>query len=142
MSTVIASTPRSSTTQSGRARRAAAKPAVAPTTRSQDVRVLKREIAATVKELRSIEREIANVVRRMVSATLEAAMAKVSDQDAVVIARDVGGLTLQAIQQVLRGTAEGIGAVVKSHRAAGKTAPRRSPARKNGSRAASRSSAA
>jgi hypothetical protein len=100
--------------------------------------VLKREIAATVKELRSIEGEIANVVRRMVSDTLDAAMVKVSNQEAVLLARDVGGIALEAVQQVLRGTAQGIEEVLKSHRAAGKPAARPAAARKNGSRAAAR----
>jgi hypothetical protein len=124
------------------ARRTSAKRTGSATTRRQDISVLKREIAATVKELRSIEGEIATVVRRMVSETLDAAIAKVSNQDAVLIARDVGGLALEAVQQVLRGTAQGIDEVLKSHRAAGKAAARRTAARKNGSRAASRAHAA
>jgi len=104
--------------------------------------VLKREIAATVKELRSIEGEVAKVVRRMVSETLDAAIAKVSNRDAVLIARDIGGLALEAVQQVLRGTAQGIEEVLKSHRAGGKAATRRTATRKNGSRAPARADAA
>lgn len=120
------------------ARRSSAKRPSKATVPPEDVRVLKREIAATVKELRSIEGEIAKVVRRMVSDTLDAAMVKVSNQEAVLLARDVGGIALEAVQQVLRGTAQGIEEVLKSHRAAGKPAARRTAARKNGNRAAAR----
>jgi hypothetical protein len=105
------------------------------------MRILKREIAVTVKELQAIEGEMAKVVRRMVSQTLETALAKVSTQEPVLVARDIGSLVLQAVQQVLRGTAEGLEQVMKAHRSAGKgAAAKRAPARKNGSRAASRTS--
>ena len=143
MSTPTSKATSSSTTVAAKAaRRASAKRSASATTHRQDIRVLKREIAATVKELRSIEGEVAKVVRRMVSETLDAAIAKVSNQEAVLIARDVGGLALEAVQQVLRGTAQGIEEVLKSHRSAGKTAARRTATRKNGSRAASRAHAA
>lgn len=102
------------------------------------MRTLKREIAATVKELKALEGEIANVVSRMVSQTLETALSKVSTQETVLVARDIGALVLQAVQQVLRGTAQGIEQVVKSHRASGKASPKRAPARKNGTRAPAR----
>lgn len=138
MSTPISKAKSSSTTASAKpAQRTSAKRPVSATARGQDIRVLKREIAATVKELRSIEGEVAKVVRRMVSETLDAAIAKVSNQDAVLIARDVGGLVLEAVQQVLRGTAQGIDEVLKPHRAPGKAAARRpATTRKNVSRAA------
>jgi hypothetical protein len=133
----------SSTTVPAKAvRRTSAKRSASATIERQDIRVLKREIAATVKDLRSIEGEVAKVVRRMVSETLDAAIAKVSNQEAVLIARDVGGLALEAVQQVLRGTAEGIEEVMKSYRATGKAAARRTATRKNASRAASRAHAA
>lgn len=118
------------------AHRTGAERSASAAARSRDIRILKREIANTVSGLRSIEGEIATVVRRMVSETLDAAITKVSNQDAVVMARDIGALALQAVQQVLRGTAEGIEEVLKSHRADAKSATRRTPARKNGSRAA------
>lgn len=66
-----------------------------------------------------------------------AIVAKVAARDAPVTAREIGTLATQAVQQVLRGTAEGIGEVVKSHRAA-----KRPPSvgvrgtRKNGGRVA------
>jgi uncharacterized FlaG/YvyC family protein len=132
----------STTVPAKAARRTSAKRSASATTERQDIRVLKREIAATVKDLRSIEGEVAKVVRRMVSETLDAAIAKVSNQEAVLIARDVGGLALEAVQQVLRGTAEGIEEVMKSYRATGKAAARRTATRKNASRAASRAHAA
>lgn len=139
MSSPISKAKSSSTTVSAKptARTRAKRPASA-TARRKEISVLKREIAATVKELRSIEGEVAKVVRRMVSETLDAAITKVSSQDAVLVARDVGGLVLQAVQQVLRGTAQGIDEVLESHRAAGKAAARRSATRKNGNRAGAR----
>ena len=143
MSTPTSKATSSSTTVPAKAvRRTSAKRSASATTERQDIRVLKREIAATVKDLRSIEGEVAKVVRRMVSETLDAAIAKVSNQEAVLIARDVGGLALEAVQQVLRGTAEGIEEVMKSYRATGKAAARRTATRKNASRAASRAHAA
>lgn len=130
-------TPTASTTS----RRKPAASAGASSARSKDMRILKREIAVTVKELQAIEGEMAKVVRRMVSQTLETALAKVSTQEPVLVARDIGSLVLQAVQQVLRGTAEGLEQVMKAHRSAGKgAAAKRAPARKNGSRAASRTS--
>lgn len=105
--------------------------------KGKDLRVLKREIATSVQELQSLEVEIAKVVRRMVSQTLDAAVSKLSRQDAVLVARDVGGLALEAVQQVLRGTAQGIEEVLKSHRAT----PRRSAAAKKSASRPSRSTA-
>lgn len=128
------------TSTAGTARRKAATTTRASSARSPDMRVLKREIAATMKELQAIEGEIAKVVRRMVSQTLETALAKVSTQEPVLVARDIGGLVLQAVQQVLRGTAEGLEQVMKSHRSARKAAAKRAPARRNGARAGSRTS--
>jgi hypothetical protein len=61
-----------------------------------------------------------------------AAIAKVSARDALATARDIGNLATQAVQQVLRGTTEGIDEVVKTHRAAKRPAVRRSSARKDG----------
>ena len=46
-----------------------------------------------------------------------AATAKVSFRDAMVAACDLGILATEAMQQVLRGAAEGIDEVVRSHRA-------------------------
>lgn len=66
-----------------------------------------------------------------------AAVAKVSARDALAAAREIGTLVTQAVRQVLRGTAEGIEEVVKSHRAAKRSSSARlRDARKDGGRAA------
>jgi hypothetical protein len=123
--------PSSATASAKGARRTAAKRPASGSARKKDVVALKGEIAATVHELQSIQGEIATVVRRMVSESLDAAITRLSTQEAVLVARDVGALALEAVQQVLRGTAQGIDEVLKSHRAAGQAATRRSAARKD-----------
>jgi hypothetical protein len=66
-----------------------------------------------------------------------AVVAKLSARDAQGAARDIGWLASQALQQVLRGTAEGIDEVVESHRAAKRPVPaQRRAARKSGGRKA------